>query len=147
MRGELVGLIGGVTLAMALSSGAGASPQPVVAGPELSALSGTWYEVAAYGSWWQRRCVRDHTLVIATTDGARRHAGLRSARRGDDVNGAALARRRLDERGGECRRRTEQRPLTSAGRPIFQASSSAIDRLSKGLGWTRRRAAPPLPPR
>lgn len=76
MRGELVGLIGGVTLAMALSSGGGASAQPVEARPELSALSGTWYEVAAYGSWWQRRCVRDHTLVVAVRSAV--EADLRS---------------------------------------------------------------------
>lgn len=76
MRGELSGLITGMTLAAALSAGNGASAEPLAARPELTALTGTWYEVAAYGSWWQRRCVRDHTLTIAVTAPA--DADLRS---------------------------------------------------------------------
>ena len=38
-----------------------------------------------------------------------------------------------------CPRSTAQRPFTSAGRSIIHASSRAMDRLSKGLGWTSRR--------
>jgi apolipoprotein D and lipocalin family protein len=67
LRGDLSALITGMTLVAALSAGGGARAQPLAARPELSALSGTWYEVAGYGSWWQRRCVRDNTLVIAVT--------------------------------------------------------------------------------
>jgi len=75
LRAELGRLIGALTLAMAVS-GSGASAQPVAAAPKLSALSGTWYQVAAYGSWWQRRCVRDNTLVVAVRAPA--EADLRS---------------------------------------------------------------------
>jgi apolipoprotein D and lipocalin family protein len=33
----------------------------------LSAFNGSWYEIASYGSSWQRRCTRDVTLVVAET--------------------------------------------------------------------------------
>lgn len=68
-------LIGGLMLAAA-SAGGAVSAQPVAAGPELTGLSGTWYEVAGYGSWWQRRCVRDNTLVVVVR--ATAEADLRS---------------------------------------------------------------------
>jgi apolipoprotein D and lipocalin family protein len=76
LKGDRSGLITGLTLAATLAAGGGATAQPLAARPELSALSGTWYEVAAYGSWWQRRCVRDNTLVVVVTAPA--EADLRS---------------------------------------------------------------------
>jgi apolipoprotein D and lipocalin family protein len=76
LRGDRAGLIAALTLAAALCAASGANGQPLAGEPTLRGLSGTWYEVAAYGSWWQRRCVRDHTLVIAVTSAA--DADLRS---------------------------------------------------------------------
>jgi len=47
----------------------GATPGPQAQAPgegvaPLARFDGRWYEIAGYGSWWQRRCVGDTTLEI-----------------------------------------------------------------------------------
>jgi len=44
--------------------------------PPLARFDGRWFEIAGYGSWWQRRCLRDTTLEI--TAAAAAEATLRS---------------------------------------------------------------------
>jgi apolipoprotein D and lipocalin family protein len=98
LRGELVRRFAGLTLAMALS-GSGPSAQTLAGGPELHGLNGTWFEVAAYGSWWQRRCVRDNTLVVEATAPA--EARLRSRCR--TTSGVELRNGRLRTSGDDGR--------------------------------------------
>jgi len=43
--------------------------------PPVARFDGLWFEIAGYGSWWQRRCVRDTTLEITA---AAAEAALRS---------------------------------------------------------------------
>lgn len=64
MRAEPAQIVVAAALTVALAAGhAGARPADTIA--PLSVFGGTWYEVASYGSGWQRRCVRDTTLVVA----------------------------------------------------------------------------------
>ncbi len=84
-------------LAAALAGGV--SAQPLVATPQLSGLNGTWYEVAGYGSWWQRRCVRDNTLAVAVRASAA--ADLRSRCR--TVSGVEVRNGRLQASGDDGR--------------------------------------------
>lgn len=55
-----------VALAFPLLAHAQAGALPMAVGAlELESLAGEWHEIAAYGSWWQRRCVADTRYVWA----------------------------------------------------------------------------------
>lgn len=67
--------VAALALGLAVLAGheGGAQRAPV---PAVARFDGTWFEIASYGSWWQRRCVRDTTLEI--TAAAATEATLRS---------------------------------------------------------------------
>ena len=52
------------------------APTPAGVIAPLERFAGTWFEISAYGSWWQRRCVRDTTLAV--TPRSENDADLRS---------------------------------------------------------------------
>ncbi len=53
-----------VALAFPLLAHAQEGALPMAVGElELASLAGEWHEIAAYGSWWQRRCVADTRYV------------------------------------------------------------------------------------
>jgi apolipoprotein D and lipocalin family protein len=66
LRGERTARVGCAVLVAAALSAAGAGAQSPSTVAPLSALRGSWYEIASYGSSWQRRCVRDRTLAVVT---------------------------------------------------------------------------------
>ena len=66
MKGDGAILVACAVLVAAALSAAGAGAQSSAAIAPLSALSGSWFEIASYGSSWQRRCVRDRTLAVVT---------------------------------------------------------------------------------
>jgi apolipoprotein D and lipocalin family protein len=53
-------------MVVAMLSGTGGAAQSSSTVGPLSALNGSWYEIASYGSFWQRRCVRDRTLAVVS---------------------------------------------------------------------------------
>ncbi|MGD9906193.1 MAG: lipocalin family protein [Vicinamibacterales bacterium] len=86
-----------------VAHGRGARGQAEMGGPPLVALAGTWFEIAAYGSWWQPRCVQDVSLELevraatrAMLHGRCRTGSGRDERRGvlraDGVDGSWRAR-------------------------------------------------------
>ena len=92
--GVLLGAVAVVCGAVA-STGAQVEPASIAA---LARFDGVWYEVASYGSWWQRGCTRDATLVVAVRSeteallGSRCRAGVGVVAR----NGRLVAARGAD---------------------------------------------------
>lgn len=77
-----------------------AQPGPV---PPVARLDGMWFEIAGYGSWWQRRCVTDTTLEI--TAAAAAEAALRSRCRTATGREVRDGRLRADGEDGRWRAR------------------------------------------
>jgi apolipoprotein D and lipocalin family protein len=90
-------LLGAVAIACGAAASAGAQVEPASIAA-LPRFDGVWYEIASYGSWWQRGCTRDATLSVAVRSeteavlGSRSRAGARVGVR----NGRLVAPRGAD---------------------------------------------------
>jgi apolipoprotein D and lipocalin family protein len=73
--------------------------------PPVARFEGLWFEIVGYGSWWQRRCVRDTTLEITA---AAAEAALRSRCR--TVTGWEVRNGRLKADGDDGRWRARFAP-------------------------------------
>ena len=97
MKGERTARIGWAVRVAAALLAVDAGAQSVSTVAPLSALSGGWYEIASYGSSWQRRCVRDRTLAVVIRSD--HEADLRSQCR--TVSGIEVRSGRLQASGAD----------------------------------------------